>query len=98
MLPAITVIVLAYGTSGNLSVRRDGGLLITPSGLDYEAMGPGDIVSLGTAFKPGATRKSIHHANFQNVAGPVSVTIEGLGRQSNPVVLEDRPLARWRLA
>jgi len=64
----------------------------------FQTLEAGDIVSLGTAFKPGATRKSIHHANFQTVPGPVSVTIEGLGRQSNPVVLEDRPLARWRLA
>ena len=52
---------------------------------------------MGTAFKPGATRKSIHHANFQKVGGPVSVEIEGLGRQVNPVELVDMPLGRWRL-
>jgi len=64
----------------------------------FQTLEPGDVVSLGTAFKPGAGRKSIHHANFQTVAGPVSVSIEGLGHQENPVVVEDTPLGRWRLS
>jgi len=64
----------------------------------FQTLEPGDVISLGTAFKPGAGRKSIHQANFQTVAGPVCVSIEGLGRQENPVVLEDRALARWRLS
>lgn len=34
------------GTSGNLSHRVEGGLLITPSGLPYETMAPEDIVEL----------------------------------------------------
>jgi 2-keto-4-pentenoate hydratase/2-oxohepta-3-ene-1,7-dioic acid hydratase in catechol pathway len=63
----------------------------------FQTLEPGDVISLGTAFKPGAGRKSIHHANFQTVPGPVSVSIEGLGRQENPIVIEDRPLARWQL-
>jgi len=32
------------GTSGNLSVRHDGGMLITPSGVPYEHLDSGDIV------------------------------------------------------
>jgi 2-keto-4-pentenoate hydratase/2-oxohepta-3-ene-1,7-dioic acid hydratase in catechol pathway len=63
----------------------------------FHTLEPGDIVSLGTAFKPGAGRKSIHQANFQTVAGPVSVAIEKLGRQENPVVVENKTLGRWRL-
>jgi 2-keto-4-pentenoate hydratase/2-oxohepta-3-ene-1,7-dioic acid hydratase in catechol pathway len=63
----------------------------------FQTLKPGDVVSLGTAFKPGAGRKSIHHANFQTVTGPVAIDIEGLGHQENPVVIEDRPLGRWRL-
>jgi 2-keto-4-pentenoate hydratase/2-oxohepta-3-ene-1,7-dioic acid hydratase in catechol pathway len=63
----------------------------------FHTLYPGDIVSLGTAFKPGATRKSIHHANFQTVAGPVEITIEGLGTQENPVVIEQKELGAWRL-
>jgi L-fuculose-phosphate aldolase len=35
---------LNQGTSGNISVRMDDGLLITPSGRDYETMKPEDIV------------------------------------------------------
>jgi L-fuculose-phosphate aldolase len=35
---------LNYGTSGNVSGRSSEGFLITPSGLDYDAMSPADIV------------------------------------------------------
>jgi hypothetical protein len=34
------------GTSGNLSLRCDDGLLITPSGMPYERLEPADIVFL----------------------------------------------------
>jgi 2-keto-4-pentenoate hydratase/2-oxohepta-3-ene-1,7-dioic acid hydratase in catechol pathway len=63
----------------------------------FQTLEPGDVISLGTAFKPGAGRRSIHQANFQTVPGPVSVSIEGLGRQQNPVIVESKALARWRL-
>jgi 2,4-diketo-3-deoxy-L-fuconate hydrolase len=63
----------------------------------FHTLHPGDVVSCGTAFKPSANRKSIHHANFQHVAGPVSVTIEGLGTQENPIVIEDKEIGAWRL-
>ena len=47
------------GTSGNVSARIDGGLLITPTSLPYEQMEPGDLVALDfkgqpLACKPGA--------------------------------------------
>ena len=35
------------GTSGNVSARIAGGMLITPSGVDYEAMTPADVVAMG---------------------------------------------------
>lgn len=35
---------LATGTSGNLSVRVDGGMLITPSGIAYDTLRPEDLV------------------------------------------------------
>jgi len=63
----------------------------------FQTLEPGDVVSLGTAFKPGATRKSIHHANLQTVPGPVEVAIAGLGTQRSPVVIEDRAIGAWRL-
>jgi 2-keto-4-pentenoate hydratase/2-oxohepta-3-ene-1,7-dioic acid hydratase in catechol pathway len=58
---------------------------------------PGDVVSMGTAFKPGATRRSIHHADLQRVSGPIEISIAGLGTQVSPVVIEDREIGRWRL-
>jgi 2,4-diketo-3-deoxy-L-fuconate hydrolase len=58
---------------------------------------PGDVIALGTAFKPSATRKSIHHANLQTVAGPIEIDISGLGRQVSPVERRKGALGRWRL-
>jgi 2,4-didehydro-3-deoxy-L-rhamnonate hydrolase len=63
----------------------------------FHTLMPGDVVSLGTAFKAGAGRKSIHQANFQTVAGPVEVGIEGLGTQENPILIEEKELGAWRL-
>ncbi len=40
------------GTSGNLSVRIPGGLLITPSSLPYEQMGPTDPVAIALDGSP----------------------------------------------
>ena len=34
------------GTSGNLSVRMDGGFLITPAGMNYSELVPEDIVAM----------------------------------------------------
>jgi L-fuculose-phosphate aldolase len=43
---------LNQGTSGNLSVRVPGGLLITPTGLPYDDMHPADIVALDRGGVP----------------------------------------------
>lgn len=64
----------------------------------FHTLNPGDVISLGTAFKPSANRKSIHHANFQTVPGPVEISIDGLGLQQNPVIVEDKELGPWRLS
>jgi 2-keto-4-pentenoate hydratase/2-oxohepta-3-ene-1,7-dioic acid hydratase in catechol pathway len=63
----------------------------------FHTLHPGDVISLGTAFKPSANRKSIHHANLQTVPGPVEVSIDGLGTQCSPVIIEDKELGEWRL-
>lgn len=63
----------------------------------FHTLSPGDLVSFGTAFKPSANRKSIHNANFQLVGGPVSVQIQSLGTQTNPVSVEQRDIGPWRL-
>lgn len=64
----------------------------------FQTLEPGDVISCGTAFNPGASRRSIHHADFQRVGGPVEVSISGIGTLVNPVEIEDRPIGRWRLA
>jgi 2-keto-4-pentenoate hydratase/2-oxohepta-3-ene-1,7-dioic acid hydratase in catechol pathway len=51
----------------------------------FQTLEPGDVISLGTAFKAGAGMKSIHTANLAKTAGPVEVSISGLGTLSNPV-------------
>lgn len=40
------------GTSGNLSVRIPGGLLVTPSSLPYDQMEPGDLVAMDLQGRP----------------------------------------------
>ncbi len=61
---------LAPGKSGNVSVRLDEGLLITPSGVPYPAMRPKDIVGIDGAgsFRAGQYRPStelpLHHAIY----------------------------------
>ncbi len=63
----------------------------------FHTLHPGDVISCGTAFKPSKNRKSIHHANFLKVGGPVEITIDLLGTQVNPVVVEEREIGQWRL-
>ena len=63
----------------------------------FQTLHPGDVVSCGTAFKPSADRKSIHHANLQKVDGPIEVSIEGLGVQETPVVRKQMDIGNWRL-
>lgn len=63
----------------------------------FQTLHPGDIVSCGTAFKPSASRRSIHHANLQVVDGPVKVTIEGLGMLETPLVRRLMDIGQWRL-
>ena len=55
------------------------------------------MLSLGTAFQPGAGLKSIHNADLQRVPGPFVVSIDGLGTQHNPVVIEEQELGPWRM-
>ena len=51
----------------------------------FQTLEPGDVISMGTAFKAGAGRRSIHLANLARTAGPVEVSISGLGTLQNPV-------------
>jgi L-fuculose-phosphate aldolase len=48
---------LNQGTSGNLSVRVEGGFLLTPSGMDYDALEPEDIVHVRMDGAPEGRRE-----------------------------------------
>ena len=45
------------GTSGNLSVRFEDGMLITPAGMDYAGLDPGDIVQVDARGASTGARK-----------------------------------------
>jgi len=64
----------------------------------FQTLEPGDVVSMGTAFRPqpGAER-TIHGADLQRVDGPVTVEISGLGTLCTPVRRRTMALAEWRL-
>lgn len=51
----------------------------------YHSLWPGDVISMGTAFRPGGAKRSLHTANITAFGGPVSVSITGLGTLVNPV-------------
>lgn len=63
----------------------------------FHTLSPGDVISCGTAFRPSANRKSIHQANFLVTGGPVEISIEQLGRQFNPIIIEQKEIGKWRL-
>ncbi|MFI7100205.1 class II aldolase/adducin family protein [Streptomyces sp. NPDC050161] len=43
---------LVVGTSGNVSVRVGDLVLVTPSGVPYDRLGPGDLTAVGTDGRP----------------------------------------------
>jgi 2,4-diketo-3-deoxy-L-fuconate hydrolase len=52
----------------------------------FHSLWPGDVISMGTAFRPGKTgQRSLHTADITKLGGPVTVTISGLGTLENPV-------------
>jgi 2,4-diketo-3-deoxy-L-fuconate hydrolase len=52
----------------------------------YHSLWPGDVISMGTAFRPGKTgQRSLHTANVTALGGPVRVTISRIGTLENPV-------------
>jgi 2-keto-4-pentenoate hydratase/2-oxohepta-3-ene-1,7-dioic acid hydratase in catechol pathway len=51
----------------------------------FHSLWPGDVIAMGTAFRPGAARRGIHTADVTKFGGPVKVEITGLGTLINPV-------------
>lgn len=90
---------LNQGTSGNASIRVDGGLLITPSGLDYDKMQPRDIVKIdfdGKILRGGKAPSSEWHFHCRVMAAKLkagallhthsinATTLACLGREIPP--------------
>ncbi|MEX2128620.1 MAG: fumarylacetoacetate hydrolase family protein [Xanthobacteraceae bacterium] len=51
----------------------------------FHSLWPGDVIAMGTAFRPGGARRSLHTADVTKYGGPVKVEITGLGTLVNPV-------------
>jgi len=65
----------------------------------FQTLEPGDVISMGTAFRPAAgAARSLHTGDLQKFDGPLEVTITGLGTLSNGVRRTDPALPDWRLA
>jgi 2-keto-4-pentenoate hydratase/2-oxohepta-3-ene-1,7-dioic acid hydratase in catechol pathway len=55
----------------------------------FLSLWPGDVIAMGTAFRPGSARRGLHTANVTKFGGPVTVEITGLGVLENPVRIAD---------
>jgi 2-keto-4-pentenoate hydratase/2-oxohepta-3-ene-1,7-dioic acid hydratase in catechol pathway len=51
----------------------------------FHSLWPGDVIAMGTAFRPGAARRSLHTADVTKFGGPVRIEITGLGTLENTV-------------
>ncbi len=64
----------------------------------FHTLEPGDIVSMGTAFRPSAgSTRSLHTGDLSRLDGPMEVSITGLGTLSNGVRRTNPDLPDWRL-
>jgi 2,4-diketo-3-deoxy-L-fuconate hydrolase len=51
----------------------------------FQSLWPGDVIAMGTAFRPGGALRSLHTADVTKFGGPVKIEISGLGTLENPV-------------
>ena len=64
----------------------------------FQTLEPGDIISMGTAFRAAAgTKRSLHTGDLSRLDGPMEVTITGLGTLRNGVKRTNPDLPDWRL-
>jgi 2-keto-4-pentenoate hydratase/2-oxohepta-3-ene-1,7-dioic acid hydratase in catechol pathway len=64
----------------------------------FQTLEPGDVISMGTAFRQQAgAKRSLHSADLQRVDGPMQVEITGLGTLITPVRRTQLELGDWRL-
>ena len=64
----------------------------------YQTLEPGDLISMGTAFRASDTsRRPLHTANLARIGGPCEISISGIGTLTNPVAVDDSDPGDWRL-
>jgi len=64
----------------------------------FQTLEPGDVISMGTAFRQQAgAKRSLHSADLQRVEGPMQVEITGLGTLITPVRRKQMELGDWQL-
>ena len=95
---------LAPGTSGNLSVRRQDMVAITPSGVSYERMGPADICLVrmvdGTP-QPGlrpSTETPMHLAVYRATGAGAIVHTHSPFVVALSTVLDELPAVHYAMA
>lgn len=95
---------LATGTSGNLSVRRQGMVAITPSGVAYERMGPADICLVRLADgapQPGlrpSTETPMHLAVYRATGAGAIVHTHSPFVVALSTVLDELPAVHYAMA
>jgi L-fuculose-phosphate aldolase len=95
---------LAPVTSGNLSVRRQGMIAITPSGVRYERMGPADICLVRVADgapQPGlrpSTETPMHLAVYQATGAGAIVHTHSPFVVALSTVLDELPAVHYAMA
>ena len=94
---------LALGTSGNLSVRRQDTIAITPSGVPYERMSPADIclVRLGGTPLPGlrpSTETPMHLAVYRATGAGAIVHTHSPFVVALSTVLDELPAVHYAMA
>jgi L-fuculose-phosphate aldolase len=96
---------LAPGTSGNLSVRRDGLVAITPSGVAYDRMSPEDICRVrladGTPAAPGlrpSTETPMHLAVYRATGAGAVVHTHSPYVVALSTVLDELPAVHYAMA
>jgi 2-keto-4-pentenoate hydratase/2-oxohepta-3-ene-1,7-dioic acid hydratase in catechol pathway len=64
----------------------------------FQTLEPGDVISMGTAFRQQAgAKRTLHSADLQRVDGPMQVEITALGTLITPVRRTQMELGEWRL-
>jgi L-fuculose-phosphate aldolase len=95
---------LAMGTSGNLSVRRQDMVAITPSGVAYERMGPADICLVRLADgapQPGlrpSTETPMHLAVYRATGAGAIVHTHSSFVVALSTVLDELPAVHYAMA